>query len=347
MINKKGESVILGMSGGVDSAVAAHILKEQGYNVIGCTLVFGKENNKCCLVNDAELVANQLNIDYFTINVADEFENRVVKQFIMDYEIGLTPNPCPACNILKFSHLMEYADKHKIRYIATGHYAIIENGHLFSGVNPHKDQSYFLSRLPSNFLKRTLTPLGKYEKAQIRKMAAEMNLHVANKKDSMDICFVESDYRNFLKLRGIKEKSGSVVDKEGKIFANHKGVFNFTIGQRFRFPGLPKRYYVIGFDFEKNIVKVGDEKDLYSKTLIAHNINKLEDISLEKTYQFKIRSKNEFYAGKFVKLSENNFKVKFVEPVSSVTPGQLAVAYDEKNTHRFVVISAWIKEYSD
>ncbi|TYB32059.1 MAG: tRNA 2-thiouridine(34) synthase MnmA, partial [Candidatus Mcinerneyibacterium aminivorans] len=209
-MNRK--SVMVGMSGGVDSSVAAAILKEKGYRVIGYTLKFGKENNKCCLIDDAKQVADRLGIEYLTIDISSEFEKEIVKYFINQYLKGKTPSPCPKCNLFKFGLGIEYAQNNNIDYVSTGHYAKIKNHRLITA-SSRKDQAYFLSRLPKRYFEKILLPLGEMKKSEVRKYANKINLHIADKSDSQDICFVEDDYREFLKKRGIKEKEGKVINK--------------------------------------------------------------------------------------------------------------------------------------
>jgi len=340
------KSIIVGMSGGVDSAVAAYLLKKEGYQVTGCTLKFGKKNNKCCLIDDAAIAADTIGIEHVAIDVHDVFEKEVIHKFVLDYEKGVTPNPCPECNIIKFTHLLDYADKHGINYIGSGHYAIVRDNKLFAGHNLKKDQSYFLSRLPSEILGRIKLPLGTFTKEEIRRIAREAKLHVADKKDSQDICFIYSDYRAFLQEMNIKAKSGKVTDESGKVIDFHNGVYNYTIGQRYRKSGQNSRQYVLATDIINNEVIVGKESLLYKNNLRAVLPNFLCDNSdIKGELLFKIRSKDTFYSGMITAFDKLSFTVSFHNPISAITPGQLATAflkYDENNYQ--VLLSGWITE---
>jgi len=337
------KKVIIGMSGGVDSSVTASILKEKGYDVTGYTLVFGDENNKCCKINDAQRVASELGIEYLTIDISREFDKNIVDYFLEEYKKGRTPSPCPRCNIFKFKLGFEYADKHNIDYVATGHYAKIKNDKLYTA-DSRKDQAYFLSRLPKKYFKKILLPLGELTKKEVREIAGKYNLHVASKDDSQDICFIENDYRNFLKEKGFKSKKGKVLTVDGKYIDDHQGYFNYTIGQRYKMGGLPNKKYVIQIDKEKNIVIIGDNEKLFSKKMVIEDINLIADKRyLNKNLFFKIRSRDSFHGGKIIEKKEDKFRIEFEEPVRAITPGQLAVFYYKENSDYLVVGSGWIK----
>lgn len=338
------EKVIVGMSGGVDSSVAAAILKEKGYEVTGYTLIFGDENNKCCKINDAKRVADELGIDYFTIDISEEFDKKIINYFLKEYKNGKTPSPCPRCNIFKFRLGLEYAEKHNIQYIATGHYAKIKNNNLYTA-DSRKDQAYFLSRLPRKYFSKILLPLGEYSKNEVRDIAEKYNLHVASKSDSQDICFIENDYRDFLKEKGFNNKKGKVLDLDGKYIDDHEGYFNYTIGQRYKMGGFPNKKYVIEINKENNLVIIGNNEKLYSKKMKIEEINIIADeMYLDKNLYFKIRSRDSFHKGKISEKKEDEFIIKFEEPVRAITPGQLAVFYHKENTTYLVVGSGWIKK---
>ncbi len=340
-MNKK--SVMVGMSGGVDSSVAAAILKEKEYEVLGYTLKFGAKNNKCCLIDDARQVADDIGIDYITIDIHDEFEEKIVQYFINQYLGGKTPSPCPRCNLFKFGLGIEYAKANNIDYVSTGHYAKVKNNKLYTA-STKKDQAYFLSRLPKNYFKKIILPLGEMSKDKVRNYAKKYNLHVAQKDDSQDICFVENDYRDFLKKRGIEEKKGDVLDKKKNKIAEHKGYFNYTIGQRFKTGGLPHKMYVLDIKPEENILIVGENEDLYSKNLRAKEFNLLADRKyLEKSLYLKARSGDSFHKCQVVDRDNGFISVEFDKRVRAVTCGQLAVLYYKQNSDEYLVIgSGWI-----
>ena len=336
------ESVIVGMSGGVDSAVAAYLLKEKGYKVTGCTLKFAQENNKCCKIDDARIVADKIGIDFLTRDVSSEFKQKIINEFVLKYSLGLTPNPCPPCNVIKFKDLLEIAEKNNISYIASGHYARIINDKLYSAKNLKKDQSYFLSRLSENLLRKIKLPLGSYTKNTIRQIAQKINMHVAEKKDSQDICFVDKDYRTFLKNQGIKDKKGKVVDINGRVFAEHKGIHNYTIGQRFRYPGLPERKYILKTDINKNQIVIGTKDQLHSTKLQGKKLHILDNASINKPLLFKVRYRDGFFPGRLIHDYSGRYSVDFEKPVDAITPGQLCVAYLKDEIGYRVVASGWI-----
>jgi len=337
------EKVIVGMSGGVDSSVAAVILKEKGFEVTGYTLIFDDENNKCCRINDAKRVADELGIDYLTIDISEEFDQNIINYFLNEYKNGKTPSPCPRCNIFKFKLGLEYAEKHNIDYVATGHYAKIKNDKLYTADN-RKDQAYFLSRLPKKYFSKILLPLGEYSKDKVREIAEKYNLHVASKDDSQDICFIEDDYRDFLKEKGFKRKKGRVYTSKGKYIDDHEGYFNYTIGQRYKMGGLPNKKYVIETDKENNRVIIGANEELFSKKMIIEDINIIADKKyLDKNLFFKIRSRDSFHSGKIIQKKDDEFLIQFKESVRAITPGQLAVFYYKENSDYLVVGSGWIK----
>lgn len=245
------EKVVIGMSGGVDSSVAAYLLKEQGYDVIGITMEviprneeFEEREGGCCslsAVNDATRVAAKLDIPYYVLNFKEVFESKVINYFIDEYLAGKTPNPCIACNkYIKFDEFLKRAEVLGAKYIATGHYAIIEKDKntgrylLKRSKDDKKDQTYVLYNMTQYQLEHTLMPLGSYTKDKVREIAAEIGLSVANKKDSEEICFVpDNDYAKFIKERQPdKIKPGYFVDVEGNRLGKHKGIVHYTIGQR-------------------------------------------------------------------------------------------------------------------
>src|SRR5882724_3906042 len=285
-MNRNRKRVLLGMSGGVDSSVAGYLLREQGYDVIGVTMkvwpqdCISRAEDKCCgpqAVADARAVAHTLGIPHYVVDEADQFEQTVITYFSSEYQAGRTPNPCVMCNEkLKFGNLWSKAEALGCDYIATGHYAIIEHpvaggvdpgrAVLRKGVDPRKDQSYFLFSLRQPQLRRALTPLGKMTKPQIREIAHSLGLKVADKIDSQEICFVPgNDYKAFLRSHVGENQfhRGEIYDVDGNFVAEHSGIELFTIGQRKGLPGGSLRpRYVVDLDPETNRVIIGDAENL-------------------------------------------------------------------------------------
>lgn len=322
--------VLLGMSGGVDSSVAAYLLKKDGYEVVGVTMTL-IENQDSPQINDAKQVCEKLKIEHHVVNYQEFFKNEVINNFISNYLNGKTPNPCIVCNKkLKFGLLWQKAQELNCEYIATGHYANIIDGKICKIDSP-KDQSYFLYKIDKEVIPHILFPLNKFpDKETIRKIAAEQQLVTFNKKDSQDICFIEDgNYANFLE-KNISNlpPQGNFVLTTGEVIGKHKGIIYYTIGQR---KGLGISYshplYVIKIDKEKNEVILGTEQDLYNKTIYITDINILVD-NLPSKAQGKIRYKANPVSCSIEKIDDNNLKVIFDEPVKSATPGQSLVLYD-------------------
>ena len=329
--------VLLGMSGGVDSSVAALLLKNQGYEVIGVTLSLSNTTD----ATDAKKVCNKLGIEHISIDMQESFKKYVIDNFIDCYAHALTPNPCIECNRkLKFGEMYKKAKELNCDFLATGHYAKIEYSNKYNQYvlekckNSNKDQSYVLYTLPSEILEKVLFPLGNFEsKDEIRKIAKENGLTVvAEKPDSEDICFIpDGNYKKFLEENSnIKPKPGNIVMNDGTILGRHNGLYNYTIGQR---KGMGISYkeplFVIGFNVLKNELIVGTKKDVYKKEAIISNINILiKDIDIDNLkVGVKTRyTKNESKAV-LKKLDDNKIKIIFDEPEKSLTPGQSAVFY--------------------
>ena len=338
MENKR---VMLGMSGGVDSSVAALLLKNAGYDVIGATLELFA-GSSCCNIDtyiDAKNVCNQLGIPHFTFNYKDEFRKCVIDDFISCYANCKTPNPCIECNkYMKFGYMYEKAKEMGCEYIATGHYAKTEYSEeygrwvLKKSNSLKKDQSYVLWNIPKELVGHVLFPLAEYEeKEEIRKIARDNNLKVANKPDSEDICFVpDGNYKKFLENNSdIKPKEGNIVNVEGKVLGKHTGLYNYTIGQR---KGLgisnPVPLFVIGFDSAKNEVIVGEEKELYKNEIGVQEINLILVDEIPEWMDVEVKTRYSSKVAK-AKIKQINDKiiVKFAEPQRAVTPGQSAVFY--------------------
>ncbi len=338
MENKR---VMIGMSGGVDSSVAAFLLKNEGYEVVGATLELFA-GSSCCNIDtyiDAKNVCNQLGIPHFTFNYKDEFREHVINDFISCYANCKTPNPCIECNkYMKFGFMYEKAKELGCNYIATGHYAKTEYSEKYGrwvlkkSKSLKKDQSYVLWNIPKELIEHILFPLADYEeKEEIRKIARDNNLKVANKPDSEDICFVpDGNYKKFLENNSdIKPKEGNIVDTKGKILGKHTGLYNYTIGQR---KGLgisnPVPLFVVGFNSGKNEVIVGEEKELYKSEIEVDEINLIlvDEIKDWMDVEVKTRYSSKVAKAK-IKQEDNKIKVKFEEPQRAVTPGQSAVFY--------------------
>jgi tRNA-specific 2-thiouridylase len=296
-MNKTKQHVLLGMSGGVDSSVAGYLLREQGYEVVGVTMkvwpqdCISRAEDKCCgpqAVADARGVAHALGIPHYVVDEADQFERVVIDYFASEYQAGRTPNPCVMCNEkLKFGNLWSKARALGCDYIATGHYAIIEHGVgdgatapyavLRKGVDPRKDQSYFLFSLRQPQLRRALTPLGMMTKPQIREIAHSLGLKVADKIDSQEICFVPgNDYKAFLRSHLGEDEfhRGEIYDVDGNLVGEHDGIELFTIGQRKGLPGgSPRPRYVVDLDPATNRVIVGDADDLVCEEFEIDRVN--------------------------------------------------------------------------
>ena len=342
--------VVVGMSGGVDSSVAALLLLEQGYEVIGVTMQIWQketeealeENGGCCglsAVEDARRVAAQLGIPYYVMNFRQEFETSVMDYFAREYCQGRTPNPCIACNrYVKWEALLQRSLKIGADYIATGHYAQIKqlpNGRytLASAVTAAKDQTYALYNLTQQQLAHTLMPVGLYHKEEIRDMAAKRGLRVAGKPDSQEICFVpDKDYVGFIKREyHIKEEPGNFVSGDGRILGEHKGILHYTIGQR---KGLGiafgKPMFVAEIRPESREIVLAEDKELYTKVVYA---NHLIFMSMERLYgtkeaNGKIRYNHQGAPCVVEQVEKDVIRCEFLEPQRAVTPGQALVLYD-------------------
>ena len=335
-MNKK---VMVAVSGGVDSSVAALLLKEAGYDVTGITMCLGirekGEATRCCgrdAIDDAKIVCDKLQIPHFVFDFASEMEGRIVNKFIVEYQRGRTPNPCIDCNrYLKFGSLLAKAKVMGFDYLATGHYARIEQQQdtwrLLRPKDSAKDQTYFLYPIKAADLSSLLFPLGSLNKEEVRMLAKKTGLHVAEKAESQDICFVtQGDYRIFFQEKEIVAAGGDIVDMAGNVLGKHKGIIYYTIGQRGGLGISAKTpLYVVEIDVVRNSVVVGEKKDLYSIGLIADDINILTDY-LPNEMQAKIRYRKN-PASCLVEKEGDKLRVFFKEAQESITPGQSVVFY--------------------
>ncbi len=341
------------MSGGVDSSVAAYLLKQQGYEVIGAHMrlwfreedeaLYEQNSQGCCSLaaaSDAEKVAYRIGIPFYVLNFKQKFHQRIVKSFISEYLKGRTPNPCIDCNrFIKWEEFLKRAQELGCEYISTGHYARIKfdassNRYLlYKGLDKTKDQTYMLSHLNQTQLARTLFPLGIYKKDQVREMAEKIGLNVANKPESQEICFIpNNDYGEFLNSQAPEKiQPGPIYDMEGNFIANHKGICFYTIGQRKGLGiALGKPVYVIDIDYANNALIIGEKKHLYFEGLLAEDLNFIpfRYPNQELEVETKIRYNSPAVASILIPLAEQNTaKVKFFERMPAVTPGQGVTFY--------------------
>lgn len=342
--------VVVGMSGGVDSSVAAYLLKEQGYEVIGVTMKhfddddedFTQREGGCCSlssVEDARRVADKLGIPFYVLNFKDSFKEKVIDNFVEEYIEGRTPNPCIQCNKhIKFDEFLKRAKEIGADYVATGHYAKIiknEDGRylLIKADDDTKDQTYALYNFTQEQLSQTLMPCGDYTKVKIREIAKEIGLAVHNKKDSEEICFIsDNNHGKYIsKVRPREVKEGNFVDKNGNILGKHKGIVYYTIGQRKGLGiALGKPVYVTSINPKTNEVVLGPEEDIFKKELISKENNFIPFDKLEKviTVQAKVRYSARPAEATLIPLADGRVKVSFKERQRAITKGQSVVFYD-------------------
>lgn len=320
--------VIVGLSGGVDSSVSALLLKKEGYEVVGVTFLFTPDAD----FNDAISVAKTLDIEHHVLDYRELFNEKIISKFIEDYKSGITPNPCVLCNkTVKLKLLYDLMKKYNCDFFATGHYAKITNEGLFLSSDPNKDQTYFLSEVKREMIDKMLLPLEGIIKEEVRKIASENNLITASKKDSTDVCFITSKFKEYM-MDKIKPNKGDVINIEtNEVIGTHNGLMFYTIGQRkgLNIGGNADRLFVVGKDVSKNIlyVAMGDDNSyLYSDSCIIENVNFISNLRPNNcSAKFRYRQKNNDV--KIEYLSDCKIKVIYENGVKAVTPGQACVLY--------------------
>ena len=344
------KKAIIAMSGGVDSSVAAYLMKEKGYDCIGATMklydnedIHMEEEKTCCSlsdIDDARNVAYSLGMEYYVFNFTDNFEKEVIDRFINTYMCGGTPNPCIDCNrYIKFEKLMSRMYELEYDFVVTGHYAIIEQDPetgrylLKKGLDETKDQSYVLYNMTQEQLSHTKFPLGEFTKTRRREIAEEKGFINARKNDSQDICFVpDGDYAKFIEQHcNTTFPEGDFVDLDGNVLGTHKGIIRYTVGQRKGLGlSLKSQLYVYDKDIENNRVILSDNEKLFKKTLFADNMNwiSIEDISEPIRCKAKIRYKQKEAACVVEREDGGKVKITFDEPVRGITKWQAVVLYD-------------------
>ncbi len=365
-----GKKVVVAMSGGVDSAVAAALLQKQGYQCTGVFMRLGHDPDEgaacdstptpsrrqgCCSTGDAadaRYVAGLLGVDFYALNFRSDF-GRVIDYFVEEYNAGRTPNPCVRCNeYLKFGKLARYAHAIGADYVATGHYARMGTTPagqpaILRGSDQSKDQSYVLFGIPQSELARMLLPIGDFPKSHVRQMALELGLPVHNKPDSQEICFVpDNDYFKLVAKKSPHTiRPGDFIGPDGKVVGQHEGHQRFTIGQR-KGVGVAFGYpiYVTGIDSRSNQVHLGPKENLLATTLIAGEVNWLDDQPpIHRRCTAKVRYNSSPLPATATLSDAGELRVTFDEPASAITPGQAVVCYDEDR----VLGGAWIRQVSD
>ncbi len=342
--------VVVAMSGGVDSSVAAALLVRAGYDVVGMMMrlwsdeaLGGAEHNRCCTpaqMSDAGRIADHLGIPFYVLDTKDFFRDTVVDYFIDGHRAGYTPNPCLECNRqVRFDWLLSHALALDADFLATGHYARVTSDggawQLRKGVDERKDQSYVLSVLGQAQLARTLFPIGDYPKAKVRALAAELGLDVAGRKDSQDLCFLgKSDYRDFLQLHAPDVMTpGPILTSAGELLGEHRGLANYTIGQR---KGLGISYreplYVLALNHFKNALVVGRRDELGGDRLMAESVNWVAGAAPTGLFRadVKIRYQAQAQPALVEPLGDDRVQITFDEPQRDITPGQAAVMYQDE-----------------
>lgn len=348
-IDNSGKKAMVAMSGGVDSSVAAYLIKEAGYHTIGVTMkLFDKDDsesvrdNVCCTlddVEDARQVANKLGINYYVFNFEDDFDKEVIQRFVESYEKGMTPNPCIDCNrYIKFKRLFKRGLELEQDYVVTGHYVRVKKDDtsgrmlLMKAKDITKDQSYVLYSLTQDQLSHALFPLGDMTKDEAREIAENQGFINARKRDSQDICFVsDGDYSRFIsEYTGKNYPEGDFVDTSGNVLGQHKGIIKYTIGQRKGLGlALPEPLYVKNKDMENNRVILARDSELFTDTLEVKDLNwiAIPDLKEDMKVSAKVRYSQREDIARLIPISDDRVRVEFDRPQRAVTPGQAAVFY--------------------
>ncbi len=357
--NSAAEKIVIAMSGGVDSSVAAALLKEQGRDVVGISLQLwnysadsAERFDTCCSLDDlgdARRVSDKIGIPFYIFNMEKEFKEEVVDYFVSEYLKARTPIPCTLCNQkLKFDHLISRAEGFGYQRVATGHYAVIvkKEGRraIKRGRDRSRDQSYFLFNLSQDQLSRLEFPLGDTDKKEVRRLAKELGLTVAEKVESREICFIpDNDYASFIEKRvnGDTFCEGDIINADGETVGRHRGYPAFTIGQRkgLNIGGLKEPHYVTAIDPDKNEISVGPQSGLYRSEFFADKVNWYLPRTEAFYAQVQIRYRHSGATARVIPLADERVRVEFVEPQLSVTPGQSAVFYKDD----LIVGGGWIE----
>jgi tRNA-specific 2-thiouridylase len=345
-----GNKVFVALSGGVDSSTAAALLQRDGFDCEGAFMITNDSAQHAQA--EAQMVAEQLGIKLHVLDLRKDFE-RILECFYAEYKKGRTPNPCVLCNrLIKFGELWEFAQNHGARFLATGHYAriISRNGNagLYEAANPSKDQSYVLAMIRKEMLPNIVLPMGDYSKNQTRRMAAKFGLHTAQSEESQEICFIPSDdYVAVLEQRCPElVRRGKIVDSSGRILGEHNGVHRFTIGQRRGLRvAMGRPYYVTKIDAESNTVTLGPKEEVMQNKLRATDMNWLIDqpvLPFRAKVKIRYNSKGAYAT---VVPKDNHVIVEFDEPVSAITPGQLAAFYIQEEKNNRLIGGGWIDKW--